>query len=83
MQEFLSNISWEMHVFLNPEKNESRNLKNEKIILILLLELIFNSQHRIMGTFLVVQWLRLHASIAGGVGSVPRQETKIPHAVWD
>ena len=52
MQEFLSNISWEMHVFLNPEKNESRNKKTEKVILILLLELIFNSQHRIMGTFL-------------------------------
>ena len=52
MQEFLSNISWEMHVFLNPEKNESRNKKTEKVILILLLELVFNSQHSIIGTFL-------------------------------
>ena len=28
----------------------------------------------------VVQWLRLHASNAGGVGSIPGQGTKIPHA---
>ena len=27
-------------------------------------------------------WLRLHASIAGGRGSIPGQGTKIPHAVW-
>ena len=27
-------------------------------------------------------WLRLHASNAGGVGSIPGQGTKIPHAVW-
>ena len=31
-------------------------------------------------TSLVVQWLRLQASTAGGVGSIPGQETKIPHA---
>ena len=29
-----------------------------------------------------VQWLGLCASTAGGVGSIPGQETKIPHAVW-
>ena len=28
------------------------------------------------------QWLRLHASISGGVGSVPGQGTKIPYAKW-
>ena len=28
------------------------------------------------GTFLVVQWLGLHTSIAGGVGSIPGQRTK-------
>ena len=28
----------------------------------------------------VVQWLRLHASNAGGMGSSPRQGTNIPHA---
>ena len=30
----------------------------------------------------VVQWLRLHASNAGGMGSIPGQGTKIPHIVW-
>ena len=33
------------------------------------------------GISLVVQWLRLHASSAGGLGSIPGQGTKIPHAV--
>ena len=33
------------------------------------------------GTFLVVQWLRLHAPTLGGVGSIPGQGTKILHAV--
>ena len=31
-------------------------------------------------TSLVVQWLRLHASNVGGVGSTSGQRTKIPHA---
>ena len=31
------------------------------------------------GTPLAVHWLRLHASTAGGVGSIPGQGTKIPH----
>ena len=35
-----------------------------------------------LGTSLVVQWLRLCASYAGGLGSVPGQGTKISHAVW-
>ena len=34
------------------------------------------------GNFVEVQWLGLCASPAGGVGSIPGQETKIPHAVW-
>ena len=34
------------------------------------------------GTFLVVQWLRLPASTAGGMGSIPGPGTKIPHATW-
>ena len=34
------------------------------------------------GTSLEVQWLRLRASNAGGVGSIPGQGTKIPCAVW-
>ena len=29
----------------------------------------------------MVQWLRFHASNAGGVGLVPGWGTKIPHAV--
>ena len=33
------------------------------------------------GTFLVVQWLRLHASNAGGTGSIPSWGTKIPHVM--
>ena len=32
------------------------------------------------GTSLVVQWLKLRASTAGGTGSIPGQGTKIPHA---
>ena len=31
------------------------------------------------GTSLAVQWLRLCASTAGGAGSIPGEETKIPH----
>ena len=31
------------------------------------------------GTSLAVQWLRLRASTAGGVGSIPGRGTKIPH----
>ena len=31
-------------------------------------------------TSLAVQWLRLHASTAGGTGSIPVRGTKIPHA---
>ena len=34
------------------------------------------------GASLVVQWLRLRTSTAGGTGSIPGQGTKIPHAVW-
>jgi len=33
------------------------------------------------GTSLVVQWLRLHASNARDMGSIPGQGTKIPHAM--
>ena len=33
-------------------------------------------------TSLVVQWLRLRGSNAGGVGSIPGWGTKIPHAAW-
>ena len=33
-----------------------------------------------MGNSLVVHWLVLCASTAGGTGSIPGWETKIPHA---
>ena len=32
--------------------------------------------------FLMVQWLRLHASSAGGMGLIHGQGTKIPRALW-
>ena len=35
---------------------------------------------RIIGTFLVVQWLGLHASNVAGVGLIPGWGPKIPHA---
>ena len=34
------------------------------------------------GTSLPVQWLRLHASTAGGMDSIPDQGTKSPHGTW-
>ena len=33
-------------------------------------------------TSLAVQWLRLHASTAGGTGLTPGWGNKIPHAAW-
>ena len=38
------------------------------------------AQETPLGTSQVVQWLRLHASNAGGMGLIPGQGTKIPHA---
>ena len=35
-----------------------------------------------IGTFLAIQWLRIHASTAVGTGSIPAWRTKIQHAVW-
>ena len=34
------------------------------------------------GASLVVQWLKLYHSNAGGTGLIPSQGTKIPHATW-
>ena len=34
-----------------------------------------------MGTSLAIQWLRLSASTAEGMDSIPGQETKMPHSV--
>ena len=35
-----------------------------------------------LGTSLVVQWLRFHDSNTGNAGSIPGRGTKIPHAAW-
>ena len=35
-----------------------------------------------LGTSLSARWLRLSASNAGGLGLIPSQGTKIPHAPW-
>ena len=37
-------------------------------------------QMKLTGTSLVVQWLRIHLATEG-VGSIPGQRTKIPHAL--
>ena len=39
-------------------------------------------KNAIPGTSLVVQWLRLRVSNAGGVCLIPGWGTKIPHAAW-
>ena len=36
----------------------------------------------LLGTSLVVQWLRLHVSKPGGYGSIPGWGTDFPHALW-
>ena len=41
-----------------------------------------HSFKNILGTSLVVQWLGLRASTAGGTGLIPGQGTKILHAAW-
>ena len=40
------------------------------------------SRNLVYLTSLVVQWLRLHTSKAGGAVVIPGQGTKIPHAAW-
>ena len=40
-----------------------------------------HGQDALAGTSLVGQWLRLQASRAGGMGPIPGQRTKVPHAV--
>ena len=38
---------------------------------------------KLLGTSLAVQWLRLHTSNAGDIGSIPGQGNTTPHAtVW-
>ena len=49
-----------------------------------LLEYLFrlNELIEVKGTSLVVQWLRLCASNAGGMSLIPGPGTKIPRATW-
>ena len=42
----------------------------------------FIKQKKESGNSLVVQWLGLQALTARGMGSIPGQRTKIPHATW-
>ena len=45
--------------------------------------MLFNDKkYKYPGTFLVVQWLRLCASIVVGMGSIPDQGTRTPTVVW-
>ena len=45
--------------------------------------MLFNDKkYKYPGTFLVVQWLRLCASIVVGMGSIPAQGTRTPTVVW-
>ena len=38
------------------------------------------TKRQVLGASLMVQWLILHVSNAGGVGLIPDRGTKIPHA---
>ena len=42
----------------------------------------FLSKNQEVQTSLVVKWLRLIPSTAGGSGSIPGQGTKISHMAW-
>ena len=42
----------------------------------------FFASKNMLGTFLAVQWLRLHTPNAGDMGSIPGQETKIPYMLY-
>ena len=42
---------------------------------------LMRHQNVTAGTFLPVQWLRLHTSNSGGTGLIPDRATKIPHAM--
>ena len=63
-------------------------LKNKDITLLtkvcIVKAVVFSSTHVQMcgGISLAIQCLRLHASIAGYIGLIPDQGTKIPRATW-
>ena len=41
---------------------------------------VFANEKKSTGTSLAILWLRLHASNAGGMGSIPGRRNKIPQA---
>ena len=45
-------------------------------------EAMLSKTEAVRGTFLMVQWLTLHASNARGADSLPGWGTKILHAMW-
>ena len=60
-----------------------QNIRIEGIFVFHVLWFLFSSATpilKIQGTSLVVQWLRLRASTAGGTGLILGWGTKIPHA---
>ena len=56
---------------------EGQKIKNYNVVVLLYL----NKHANRLGTSLVVQWLRLRAPNAGGLGSIPDQGTRscMPH----
>ena len=50
------------------------------IFWITLLRYDLNTKQYICGISMAVQWLRLHTSVAGGMGWIPGQGPRIPHA---
>ena len=54
-------------------------LRVHQHVLLFLLGIFFFFLISFIGTSLVIQWLRLHVSTAGGVGWIPGHRTKIPH----
>ena len=75
------------NIRLNGEKLKAFSLKSETrqgcplspLLFNILLEVLataIRQEKEIKGTSLVVQWLRLHAPNAGGLGSIPGQGTR-------
>ena len=68
------------HMVQEAEKYKAKDKQWDKVSSKNLLEsCAFNVKATIIGTSLTVQWLRLHASTAGGMGSIPGRRTKILH----
>ena len=64
------NVQKKKNLILTPEETERLHARSDVTKLI---------RKKISGTS---QWLRFHASTAGGSGLMPSWGTKIPHAAW-